>query len=110
MTKIYGVKSKIEDLQITVGKSITIQVLNFLDSFFAQFFGFFSQKAKEKRKLPALESLDKCIEDGELRMKNHDKAKANYAKQLIMKKEKPSTRSEDTEDSATGFISRCKFY
>ncbi len=43
-------------------------------------------------------------------MKNQDKAKANHSKRFTKKKEKPSTRSKDSEDSTTGLISKCKFY
>ena len=42
-------------------------------------------------------------------MKNQDKATANYAKRFAKKKEKLSTRSESSEDSPTGLISKCKF-
>ena len=42
-------------------------------------------------------------------MKNQDKATANYAQRFTKKKEKPSTRSEDSEDSTIGLISKYKF-
>ena len=90
MTKIQDVKSEIEDLEITIDEAITIQVLNSLDSSFAQFLGILGHKAREKEKLPILESLAKSLEDKELWMKNHDKATANYAKQFPQKKSKPS--------------------
>ena len=109
MTKIRDVKSEIEDLEITIDEAITIQVLNSLDSSFAQFLGILSHEAREKEKLPTLESLAKSLEDEELRMKNQDKATANFAKRFTKKKGKPSTRSEDSEDSTMGLISKCKF-
>ena len=109
MTKIRDVKSEIEDLEITIDEAITIQVLNSLDSSFAQFLGILSHEAREKEKLPTLESLAKSLEDEELRMKNQDKATANYTKRFTKKKRKLSTRSEDSEDSTTGLISKCKF-
>ena len=42
-------------------------------------------------------------------MKNQDKTKANYAKQFIKKKSQLLTRVEDSEDSITGSVSKCKF-
>lgn len=66
ITKIRDVKSKIEDLKITMDKAITIQVFNSLDSFFAQVLDIPSHKAREKNKLPALENLAKSLEDEEL--------------------------------------------
>ncbi len=86
MIKICDVKSEIENLEITIDEAITIQVTNFLDFFFAQFFDILSHKAREKKKFLRLKSLAKLLEDEELRMKNQDKAKANYAKQFIKKK------------------------
>ena len=109
MTKICDMKYEIEDLGITMDEAITIQVLNSFDSFFAQFFGILSHKARQKQKLPTLESLAKSLEDEELRMKIQGKATTNYAKWLTNKKRKLSTRSEDSKDSTTGLISKCKF-
>ena len=106
MTKIRDVRSEIEDLEITMDEAITIQVLNSLDSSFAQFLGILSHEARKKEELPILESLAKSLEDEELRMKIQDKATANYAKRFTKKKGKPSTQSEDSEDSTTGLISR----
>ena len=68
-----------------------------------------SHEAREKEKLFTFKSLAKFLEDEELRMKNQDKARANYAKRFTKIKEKPSTRSEDSEDSTTDSISICKF-
>ena len=45
ITKIRDIKSKIEDLQITIEEAITIHVLNSLDSSFAQFLGILSLQA-----------------------------------------------------------------
>ncbi len=45
-----------------------------------------SHKVREKEKLSTLESLTKSLEDEELRIKNQDKATANYAKQIMKKK------------------------
>ena len=104
MTKIRDVKSEIEDLEITIDEAITIQVLNSLDSSFAQFLGILSHEAREKEKLPTLESLAKSLEDEELRMKNHDKATANYAKRFPKKKGKPPAA-----DPAIGSASKCEF-
>ncbi len=109
MTKIRDVRSEIEDLEITMDEAVTIQVLNSLDFFFAKFLGILSNEAREKEKLPTLESLAKSLEDEELRMKNQDKATANHAKRFTKEKGKPSTRSEDSEDSTTSLISKCKF-
>ncbi len=61
MTKIRDVKSEIEDLEITIDEAITIQVLNFLDSSFAQLLGILSHEAREKEKLPTFESLAKSL-------------------------------------------------
>ena len=90
-------------------EAITIQVLSSLDSSFAKFLGILSHKARQKEKLPTFESLAKSLEDEKLRMKNQDKATANHTKRFTKKKGKPSTRSEDSEDSTTGLISKCKF-
>ena len=70
MTKIRNIKSKIEDLAITIDKAITIQVLNSLDSSFTQFLSILSYKAREKEKLLSLKSFAKSLEDKQLRMKN----------------------------------------
>ena len=48
MTKICDMKSEIKDLEIIMDEAITIQVLNFLDYSFAQFFGIMSLKARKK--------------------------------------------------------------
>ena len=109
MTKIRHVTSEIEDLEITMDEAITIQVLNSVNSFLAQFYGILSHEAREKEKLSTLESLAKSLEDEELWMKNQNKVLANYAKWFTKKKKKPSTQSEDYEDSTTGLISKCKF-
>ncbi len=61
-----------------MGKVITIQVLNSLDAFFSKFLGILNHKVREKDKLLTLENLAKSLVDEELRMKNHDKATANY--------------------------------
>lgn len=66
MTKIYNVKLEIEDLEITIDKAITIQVLNSLDSFFMQFFNILSYETREKEKFFSLESLTKSLEDKKL--------------------------------------------
>ena len=88
MTKIWDVKSEIEDLEITINKTITIQVMNSLDSSFTQFSGILSHDAREKDKLSTLKNLARSLEDEELRMKNHDKAIANYSKRFTKKKGK----------------------
>ena len=109
MTKIRDVRSEIEDLEITMDEAITIQVLNSLDSSFEQFLGILSHEAREKEKLPTLESLAKSLEDEELRMKNQDKATTNYANRFSRKKDKPLTRPEDVEDSTISSSSKCRF-
>ena len=112
MEKIYARQEKIvefEDPEITMNKAITIQVLNSLDSSFAQFLGILSHEAREKEKLPTLESLAKSLEDEELRIKNQDKATANYAKRFTKKKGKPLTQTENSEDSNTGLLSKYQF-
>ena len=110
MTKIRDVKLEIEDLEITMDEAITIQVLNSLDSSFAQFLDILSHEAREKDKLPTLENLAKSLEDEELRMKNQDKATANYAKRFTKKKGKSHVAQiEDSEDSAAGPSLKCKF-
>ena len=78
--KIRDVKSEIEDLEITMDEVITIQVPSSFDSFFAQFFGILSHEAREKKKLPKLETLVKSLEDEKLQIKHQDRATANYAK------------------------------
>ncbi len=91
-------------------EAITIQVLNSLDSSFTQFLGILSHDAREEDKLPTLENLAKSLEEEELRMKNHDKATANYAKRFTKKKGKsPVTQIEDSEDSTISPSSKCKF-
>ena len=110
ITKIQDVKSEIKDLEITMDEAITIQVLNSLDSSFAQFLGILSHEAREKDKLPTFENLAKSLEDKELRMKNQDKATANYAKRFTKKKDKSSiAQIKDSEDFAAGPSSKCKF-
>ena len=66
MTKIRNVKSEIEDLEITIDKAITIEVLNSLDLSFILFFGILSHDIREKAKLSILESLAKSLEDKKL--------------------------------------------
>ena len=66
MTKIRDVKFEIEDLETTMDEAITIQVLNSLDFFFAQFLGILSQEARKKEKLPTLESFAKSLKNEEL--------------------------------------------
>lgn len=72
-------------------KAITIQVLNFFDLSFAQFFSILHHKAREKEKLSALESVTKLLKDKKLQIKNQDKVTANYAKQFTKKKGKLPT-------------------
>ncbi len=48
MTKIRDVKSKLEDLKITMDEAITIQVPKCHDFSFAYFFGILSRKIKKK--------------------------------------------------------------
>ena len=110
MTKIWDVKLEIEDLEITIDKAITIQVLNSLNSFFAQLLGILSHEAREKDKLSTLKNLAKSLEDKKFRMKNHDKATANYAKRFTKKKGKSSiSQIEDSEAFAAGPSSKYKF-
>ena len=91
-------------------KAIFIQVLNSLDSSFAQFLGILSHEAREKEKLTTLESLAKFLESKELRMKNQDKATLNYAKRFTRKKDKFFTfKPKDSKDSETDLVPRCKF-
>ncbi len=59
MIKIRDVRSKIEDLEITMDEAITIQVLNPFDFSFAQFLDILSHEAGEKEKLLTLETLAK---------------------------------------------------
>ena len=110
MTEIRNVKSEIEDLEITMDEAITIQVLNCLDSSFAQFFGILSHEAREKEQLPKLENLAKSLEDEELRMRNQDKATANYAKRFTKRKSRlTNAKSEEQEDSSNGPLTKCRF-
>lgn len=85
MTKIWDVKSEIENLEITMDETIMIQVLNSLNFSFAQFLGILSHEAREKDKLLTFESPAKSFKDEELWMKNQNKAIANYAKQFTKK-------------------------
>lgn len=57
MTKIWDVRSEIEDLEINMDEPITIQVFNTFDFLFTQFLKILSHKTKEKDKLFSLESL-----------------------------------------------------
>lgn len=77
MIKIYDIKSKIEDL------NITIQVFNSLNSFFVQFLNILSHEIREKKKLSMLKSFAKLLENKELQIKNQDKAMASYDKKFI---------------------------
>lgn len=86
MTKIRDVKSEIEDLEITMDEAITIQVLNSLDSSFAQFLGILSHEAREKDKLPTLENLVKSLEDEELQMKIRIRQQPTTQNGLLRKK------------------------
>ncbi len=45
-----------------------------------------SHEAREKKQLLTLESFAKSLKDEELRIKNLDKATANFAKQFTKKK------------------------
>ncbi len=109
MTKIQDVKSKIEDLEITMDETITIQVLNRFDSSFAQFLGIFSPKAREKEQLPKLENLAKSLEDEELQMRNQDKATANYAKPFPKRKSRLTNAKPEKQDvSSNGKLTECK--
>lgn len=63
-------KSEIEDLKITIDEAITIQVLNLLDSFFAQFFGILIYKVRKKEKFSTLKNLTKSLKDEEFQIKN----------------------------------------
>lgn len=47
---------------------------------FKPYLAIFSHDAREKGKLPILDTLSKALEDEELRLANQDKATANYAK------------------------------
>ena len=110
MTKIWDVKSKIEDLNNDMDEAITIQVLNFLDFSFSQFLGILSYDAIEKEQLPILESLAQSLKDEKLQMKNQDKARANYAKQFTKKKAKlPLSQLEDFQDLKPDLVTKCKF-
>lgn len=80
MTKIQDIKSEIEDLEIIIDKTIIIQVLNFLNTFFAYFLGILSHEAKKKNKLSIFENLTKFLKDKELQIKNQDEKTLNYAK------------------------------
>lgn len=88
ITKIWDFKSEIDDLKITIDEAIKIQVLNFFDPSFSQFFAILSHEGRKIDKLLTLENLAKFLEDKELRMKNHDKGTANFAKQFTKKKSK----------------------
>ena len=66
MTKICYVKSEIKDLKITMDKIITIQVLNFLNSSFAQLFDVLGHKTRTKKQFPILESFAKLLENKKL--------------------------------------------
>ena len=88
MTKIYNIKSKIEDLKTIIDKSITIWVFNSFDSSFIHFLGIVSHKTREKNKLSILEKLTKFLKNKELWIKNQNNAIANYTKQFTKKKKK----------------------
>lgn len=110
MIKIRNVKSEIKDLEITINKAITIQVLNFLNSSFMQFLSILSYEAREKNKLLTLKNRAKSLEDKKLQIKNYNKATANYAKQFIKEKSKSSIpQIENSENSAAGLSSKYKF-
>ncbi len=66
MTKICEVRFEIEDLEITINETITIQVFNSLNFSFAKFLGILSHEAREKERAPTLESLAKLLENEEL--------------------------------------------
>ncbi len=66
MTKIHDVKFEIEDLEIIINWTITMQVLNCLDFSCTKFLGILSHEARRREKCPTLESLAKFLEDEEL--------------------------------------------
>ncbi len=110
MTNIRELKSEIEDLEITMDEGITIRIWNPLDSSFTQFLGILSHEARDKDKLITLENLAKSLENEGLRMNNHNKATANYAKRFIREKGKSAvTQIRDSEYSTICPSSKYKF-
>ena len=110
MTKIREHKSEIKDLEVIMDKGITIQIQNSLDSSFTKFLGILSHEARDKDKFITLENLAKSLEDKELWMKNHDKAKANHAKRFTQKKGKSAvTQIGDSKDFTICPSSKCNF-
>lgn len=109
MTKIRDIKSKIENLEITMDKAIIIQVLNLFNSSFIQILNILSYDTRKKAKLPILESLAKSLKDKKLQLKNQDKAMANYAKRFTKKKTELSPNQfKDLQDSETSLVTKCK--
>lgn len=86
MTIIYNIKSEIEQLDIIIDKTITIQVFNFLDLSFALFLSILSHEARKKKKLSIFKSLNKLLGKQKFKIKNQDKAIANYRKQFVKKR------------------------
>lgn len=110
ISKIHNIKSEIKDLGITMNEAITIQVFNFLDSFFAQFLGILSHEARKKDKLTILKSSAKLVKDKQLSIKNLDKTTANYAKQFTMKNDKsPVAQIQNPENSVISLSLKYKF-
>lgn len=60
MTKIRDVNSEIKALDIAIDKAIIIQVLNSVNSYFAQFVGILSHEVREKKSFILLKVLPNC--------------------------------------------------
>ncbi len=80
MSQIKDVRSKIEDLKISMDNVIVIHALNNLDSTFRLYLMIMNHEARQKAQLPTLSELTKSLEDEELRLKNKSTASANFAK------------------------------
>lgn len=82
-----------------------------LDSFFTQFLGILSHKAREKAVLPRLENLIKSLEDKELQIKNQDKTTTNFTRRFTKKKAKLLlNQPKDSQDLEPRLMTKCKLY
>lgn len=96
ISNIRDITFEITDLNITMDEAIIIYTLNSLDDHFKPYLAILSHDAREKDKIPTLDTLSKALEDEELRLANQDKATANYAK----REKKPDSKDPNSNDSS----------
>lgn len=85
MSKIKDVRSKIEDLKISMDDADVIYALNNLNSQFRPYFTILNHEAQQKAQIPTLSRLTKSFKDEELRLKNKSTTSVNFAKKAKSK-------------------------